>query len=195
LEKGGESLIRKDVVIAVLATFCLTSTLFMITTSKSQSGVGEYNPWADYDGNGTIDIFDVVAVGVSFGTDGDPTKNVNVTNWQISRDVSVWWLKDVVGGGLQSPGYNAGGFGHLHVLAHGSSLSGAETLTVRIGSRLYNGTGTEYFAVTVYTITLTSSVNNADISISVPSELFYFQALYDAAVTCSVSLSFYLTLA
>jgi hypothetical protein len=80
LEKGGESLIRKDVVIAVLATFCLTSTLFMITTSKSQSGVGEYNPWADINGDGAVDIFDIVGVAVSFGSTGDSTKNVNVTN-------------------------------------------------------------------------------------------------------------------
>jgi len=71
-------LIRKDVVIAVLATFCLTSTLFMITTSKSQSGVGEYNPWADYNGDGTIDIFDIVPVAVSFGATGDSTKNVTI---------------------------------------------------------------------------------------------------------------------
>ena len=71
-------MIRKDVVIAVLATFCLTSTLFMITTSKSQSGVGEYNPWADYNGDGTIDIFDIVPVAVSFGATGDSTKNVTI---------------------------------------------------------------------------------------------------------------------
>lgn len=74
-------MIRKDVVIAIIATFCLTSTLFMITTSKSQSGVGEYNPWADYNEDGIIDIFDIVPGAVSFGAEGDPTKNVNVTNW------------------------------------------------------------------------------------------------------------------
>jgi len=79
-------LIRKDVVIAVLATFCLTSTLFMITTSKSQSGVGEYNPWADYNGDGTIDIFDIVPGAVSFGaTSTDTTKNVTVTNWPTQQ--------------------------------------------------------------------------------------------------------------
>ena len=79
-------MIRKDVIVAVLATFCLTATLFMVTTSKSQSGVGEYNPWADYNGDGTIDIFDIVPGAVSFGSEGDPTKNVNVTNWPLDEN-------------------------------------------------------------------------------------------------------------
>jgi len=82
-------LIRKDVVIAVLATFCLTSTLFMITTSKSQTGVGEYNPWADYNEDGVIDIFDIVPGAVSFGTEGDSTRSVNVTNWPSIINVGI----------------------------------------------------------------------------------------------------------
>ena len=95
-------MIRKDVVIAILATFCLTSTLFMITTSKSQSGVGEYNPWADINGDGTIDIFDIVPVAVSFGSEGDSTKNVNVTNWQTPKseyEILHWNINITAGSG------------------------------------------------------------------------------------------------
>ena len=77
---------KKDMTVAILATFCLTSTLFMITISKSQSGVGEYNPWADYNEDGVIDIFDIVPAATSFGTEGDSTRNVNVANWP--QDIS-----------------------------------------------------------------------------------------------------------
>jgi len=184
---------RKHLVLTVLVTACMMLSLFQMLPASSL--VGEYNPWADYNGDGTIDIFDIVPVAVSFGAEGDSTKNVNVTNWQISKDVSVWWLEDVIPGGLMSPAYNAGGFGRLHVLAVGSGLSGAETLTVNIKARLYNATRTSYFTLTVYTITLTSSASTADISISVPSDTFYFTVPYDAASTCSIVLSFYLTLA
>lgn len=180
---------KKDVVIAILATFCLTSTLFMILPTRSQ----EYDPWADLNEDGIVDIFDVVGVTSIYETTGDSTKNVNVTNWQISRDVNVWWGQETVPGGLTSPAYNAGGFGHLHVLAASVGLSGAETLTVNIRARIYNETKTSWLAVTVYTFTLTSTSTYADVSISVPSEVFYFTIPYDAASSCAILLSFYLT--
>jgi len=69
---------RKDLVIAVLATFCLSATLFMIMPSRSQR---EYDPWVDVNDDGEIDITDVAWSAYLFGTSGDPTKNVNVTNW------------------------------------------------------------------------------------------------------------------
>lgn len=72
---------KKDIAIAIVATFCLTSTLFMITPTRSQSGVGEYNPWADYNADGIIDIFDIVPGAVAFSSEGDPTRNVSITNW------------------------------------------------------------------------------------------------------------------
>jgi len=75
---------KRHLIIVALLTFCVTATLFMIQPTRSQSGVGEYNPWADYNEDGLIDIFDLVPGAASFGTEGDPTKNVNVTNWPSS---------------------------------------------------------------------------------------------------------------
>ncbi len=183
----------------ILATVLVTSLFFTAvgTTasriSNKTASAGEYDPWLDNTGDGYIGVDDIFNTAQSFGAEGDATKNVNVTNWQISRDVSVWWVEDVVPGGLVSPPYSTGGFGHLHVLIVGSSLSGAETLAVNIRGRLYNGTRSSWLAVTAYTATVTSSANTADISISVPSDTFYFTVPYDAASTCSISLSFYLT--
>jgi hypothetical protein len=71
--------IKKDLVIAVLATFCVTATLFLIIPTRSSPN--PYDPWLDVNDDGTINILDIATIAKAFGTTGDPTKNVNVTNW------------------------------------------------------------------------------------------------------------------
>lgn len=75
---------KKDLIIAVLATFCLTATLFMISTTKSQTE--QYDAWADLNGDGKIDILDVVGMTSIYATTGNPTKNVNVTNFPLDEN-------------------------------------------------------------------------------------------------------------
>jgi hypothetical protein len=70
---------KKDLVIVALATFCLTATLFMIVSTRSQPE-NRYNPWMDLDDNGQINILDAIDLSNVYGTSGDPTKNVTVTN-------------------------------------------------------------------------------------------------------------------
>lgn len=65
---------KKDIIITALLTFCLTATLFMAATTRSQ----EYDPWADLNGDGKIDILDVVGTTGIYGASGDPTKNVTI---------------------------------------------------------------------------------------------------------------------
>jgi hypothetical protein len=80
----------------VLIIVLLTSILANATINRSATAdVGKYDPWVDYDDNGLIDIFDVVAVGIAFGTTGDPTKNVNVTNFPTEMNVTIvnWQIK------------------------------------------------------------------------------------------------------
>jgi hypothetical protein len=54
--------------------------LVFIPMSGSQTAV-QYDPWADMNDDGKIDIKDIAYSSRLFGTLGDPTKNVNVTNW------------------------------------------------------------------------------------------------------------------
>ena len=74
---------KKDLIIVALATFCLTSTVFMILPSRSSI---PYDPWADVSGptqgtaDGTINMRDVNYLLQMFGTSGSTTKDVNVTN-------------------------------------------------------------------------------------------------------------------
>jgi len=70
---------RKDLVIAVLGTFCLTATLFMIVPTRSQSGLNDYDTWTDVNGDGTIDMADISISIDKFMTSGDTTRNVTIT--------------------------------------------------------------------------------------------------------------------
>jgi hypothetical protein len=70
---------KKEIMI-VLVAFCLTVTLFGIIPVGSQR-TREYDAWYDVNDDGKIDLKDYYGVGLKYGTEGDPTKNVNVTNW------------------------------------------------------------------------------------------------------------------
>jgi hypothetical protein len=75
-------MIRKDVIFAVITTFCLCALMFTVMPIRSGQ---PYDPWADLDESGKIDMKDIASVASRFGTAGDSTKNVNVTNWQSAR--------------------------------------------------------------------------------------------------------------
>jgi hypothetical protein len=83
-------MIKKDVIITVLTTFCLTATLF--TVIPIRSGL-PYDPWADLRGpyadpdipEGTINMRDIGYIASMFMTSGDPTKNVTVTNLPLDE--------------------------------------------------------------------------------------------------------------
>jgi hypothetical protein len=83
---------KRDLVIAVLCTFCLTFTLFPILPAGSNyktSGVGEYDPWVDLTDDGYVNAKDAIVVGKAFGSSGDPTKSVSVTNWPSIYNSSI----------------------------------------------------------------------------------------------------------
>ena len=74
---------KKDLVIVILATFCLALTLFTVLPTHSSAGAAsEYDPWADINDDGKIDLKDIGYAARLFGTYGDPTKSVTVNdNW------------------------------------------------------------------------------------------------------------------
>jgi hypothetical protein len=72
-EKGGDNLkIRKGLIIAVLATFCLTSTLFTTIITTSQPVPGQYDPWIDLNDDGVIDGVELGYLGATWLTTGTP---------------------------------------------------------------------------------------------------------------------------
>jgi hypothetical protein len=74
---------RKDLIVVALATFCLTASVFMIGSIKS-AGVGEYDPWADINNDGFVDIYDAILLSNAFSTHGPRARYdsgwVNITD-------------------------------------------------------------------------------------------------------------------
>jgi hypothetical protein len=86
-KEGGEKMAsKKDLIIAVLITFCLTATLFTIIPTRSEQG-SSYDPWKDLNDDGVVDSTDLGMLGTSWATTGNPTKNVNVTQWEPAYKV------------------------------------------------------------------------------------------------------------
>jgi hypothetical protein len=183
-------MMKRDLIIAILATFCLTATLFLILPVRS---TGTYDPWADFYGTGKINMLDVGYVASLFGTSGDPTRNVTVTNWPTSNDVLVWWNYYL---GPSSYAYSSFcdtyGFGHLHVLVYAGSLSSG-TVTVNIYGCLSNKTTGMTWLIPCYTAVLTNSNSELALTLDVPSETFRFFIQTGASSSCYIYLSYYLT--
>ena len=89
---------RKDLIIAVLATFCLTCTLFTIAPIGSNPTNDKYDPWADFNSDGIIDIFDAIDFASHFGGVGTPI-NKTVYYYAIWYDglVGYWKLDEGTG--------------------------------------------------------------------------------------------------
>ena len=81
-------MIRKDVLVAILATFCLIAALFLITPlpTRSQSSSKPYNPFFDLNDDGTIDIYDAITLSNYFGTSGTPINKTALLDLQSQID-------------------------------------------------------------------------------------------------------------
>jgi len=113
---------------AFLAFACvILAPLFLVSVSSSAT----YDPWADLDGDGDIDIYDVVKIAANYATTGDPGKNVSVTNWPSAHTVQQFAVNATWSGGR-------GGF-VLHGLA-----SGYSRMSLFIGPGSAKTTGSEY---------------------------------------------------
>lgn len=198
-------MIRKEALI-VLVTFCLTATLFSIIPVGSQ-GIREYDPWYDINDDGKIDLKDYYGVGLKYATSGDPTKNVNVTNWPQTQNVSVVnmpqstdtnvWYNEHFAASSQAwkVDYRASGFGQLHVLIYAMGLITGESLLVEVHGELFNAAHDSEVLVLAYAITIRPGSQFQAFTIPVPSEYFAFRASTDDVSNCYVYLSFYLTYA
>lgn len=63
---------KKDLVVAAIATFCFTTTLFMVIPTRSSKETDSYDPWLDINDDGSINIIDISILARIFGTLGSP---------------------------------------------------------------------------------------------------------------------------
>lgn len=71
---------RKYAMIALAIASVLLGSLIVGRVILAQAG-GAYDPWLDYNEDGVIDVNDLSPLGDAYGSQGDSTKNVSVTNW------------------------------------------------------------------------------------------------------------------
>jgi hypothetical protein len=75
---------KKDLIIAVLCTFCLATTLFTVIPRISSTGT--YDPWLDINDDGKIDMKDIAFVARAFSSHGTP---LNKTSLKIYLNTNV----------------------------------------------------------------------------------------------------------
>lgn len=76
---------NRDLIIAVLFTFCLAAMLFSVKPTQSQTSLN-YSPFYDLNHDGVINMKDIQPVAQAFGSSGDPTMPVNVTNFPLDSN-------------------------------------------------------------------------------------------------------------
>ncbi len=191
-------MIKKRPLLVAALVFCLTATIFIVSSTG-------YDPWIDYDEDGTVDYDDFISLAGEYGTSGDPTKNVSVTNWPPIQEVAVinWpvreaitvWFEEPVSTAspLVSTSFYADGFGQLHLLMQASNLTGAESIILFVGAPLYDHALISYYPIGAAEFDMNTSTTEYAITMSVPSSEFYFWVYAGLATSCEVSLSFYLT--
>ena len=172
----------------IFASACVLLALTLLVRISSSAA---YDPWVDLDESGDINIFDVVTLAGSYQTTGDPTKNVNVLNWPVTNQQTVWYNRD---SSATSGWYNASGFGHLHLIWYVADLDGPESVTVDVLVRIINPAGGwSYWSGSSQAVTAAN--NGGALSFPVPSETFRFEVSFAAGTTARVYLAFYLTYA
>jgi hypothetical protein len=124
---------KKDLVIAILATFCLTLTLFVVIPTRSASTAyvpGPYNPWADIDDDGRISLYDAVILLYSYGSQGTPINktallyNVNDTFTALLSRIADLETQLIIlnASKLGKPDYDSGWMNLLKATAYYSGL-------------------------------------------------------------------------
>jgi hypothetical protein len=133
---------KKNLVIAVLVTFCLTAIIFMVIPIRSS--INPYDPWLDYDENGKINLEDLVRFANSYGTTGDPTKNVNVTNLH-NYEIQTGTINFSSSISYATPTIFCGGYSRISMLlASNQTNIGNGSITIYLESIDWENTGGAY---------------------------------------------------
>jgi hypothetical protein len=107
----------------VLVTILVSSVFFMNTRSTIETktaNAGTYDPWLDYNEDGYVGIDDIYTTAQGFGAEGDPTKNVNVTNNSNAQHLgllNVSWNDYGETAWAGFPSFSCAGYDEMYVYA------------------------------------------------------------------------------
>jgi len=97
---------NKWIIAAAIATLCLTTTLLMTVPIRSSFKSGEFNPWADLNDDGIVDIFDAIILSNAFETSGTPINKTALLNEleALKRPIKIGLV--LTRGGLGDKSFN-----------------------------------------------------------------------------------------
>ena len=78
---------KKDMLIAVLATFCMTATLFLVTPTRSQP-TQPYDSFMDINEDGKIGPADFAYFSTIYGSVGETVKNIRILSNALSLNLA-----------------------------------------------------------------------------------------------------------
>lgn len=79
-------ILKKDLMVAILATFCITAILFTAIPIRSTPTPAEYDPWIDTNDDGIINYEDLFNLASRYGTLGTP---INKTDLLLELNATV----------------------------------------------------------------------------------------------------------
>jgi hypothetical protein len=173
----------------VIALILLASPFLIQLTASAP-----YDPWADLDDDGDIDIYDVVKIAAAYSTTGDPAKNVAVANWplMVTPDTTVWYGDSSFP--LTSTTYNGSGFSSLHVLMRVLWAGPGSSCEFQVRGIIWDHSHVDSRWTVAYSVVMDEASNRdyLSVTIPVPSETFYLQVNLLSG-DADIFLSFYLS--
>jgi len=86
-------ILKKDLIVAILATFCITAILFTAIPIRSAPTPAEYDPWIDTNDDGIINYEDLFNLASRYGTFGT---SINKTDLLLELQSKIDSLNDTV---------------------------------------------------------------------------------------------------
>ncbi len=177
----------------IMLAIILIASLFLVN-STALSSQQEYDPWIDNNEDGAINILDAIRLAGVFGTQGNPAKNVTVTNWPVMRtpETTVWYANSSFA--LTSANYSASGFSYLHITLFVQYAGPGSSIDFRLKGIFRDIDSSQTRAFNAYLAVMTEDPRRdvLSVTIPVPSETFYFYATILSGGG-TIFLSFYLT--
>ena len=118
-----------------LANLALAAALLLTPFLVGLTASAPYNPWNDLDDDGDIDIFDIVKISGTYGTTGDPGKNVTIAGRASNLAFTAPVTTIGASSGYVSPWISVNGYSKVTICV---ALSGVDH-TYRLETRHPDG--------------------------------------------------------
>jgi hypothetical protein len=174
--------------IALVSLFLCTLFLGIATSGNGTNG---YDPWVDYDESGNVDYMDLYHFAQAYETSGDPTKDVNVTNWPAMQNVNItnsyyeWYVPNWLIMNFNNQNWEK----FFSTKGYGQVTIGIQTnLTVNV--QIWAYIGWEYFSVEHFLANPFSELRTYEVQ---GDQILVRISTYDLQNTAQVYLGIYMT--